>query len=450
MKVLIFGLGLHTGGISAANYFISQGHTVHITDLKDEESLKPALKYIYSSNNVTYRLGRHSENDFNWADLVIKNTAVPIDSPLLSLSKKVETDLSFFLKINNRPLAAVTGTKGKTSTAYIIYHLLKPFFSGTDIAGNMGISLFELLNSNFAKDTLHDPVVIEVSSWQLRDLKFLKTPLKCNLSVLTALYRDHINTYREGFKEYLEDKSFISDNSFKTITLLKNKKILNEQGIQLKNSEFIDTDNILLSHLFSNQDSREILDFQKNTYIPLDNIILAASAAEYLNPKIYNRLKGLKEFKSLPHRMEYLGSWRSLHFINDSSSTIPEAVLHAVTSVSGKIILLCGGTDKSLFTDAFVDIYRNVDSIYLLPGSFSNKLSQLFDANEIPYTRIHHYNFSQILSYISNNNLNKSDANSKKTILFSPGAASFEHFPNEKVRGDKFTKAVKDFLKNRY
>lgn len=450
MKVLIFGLGLHTGGVSAANYFLSRGHTVHITDLKNKEALESALKHIQKSYFVSYRLGRHSENDFIWADLVIKNTAVPIDNPLLLLAKRVETDLSFFLNINKRPIAAVTGTKGKTSTAYLLYHLLKPFFPGADIAGNMGISLFELLNSDSSKEKLQDPVVIEVSSWQLRDLKFLKTPLKCRLSVLTALYRDHINTCRNGFKEYLEDKSYISANSIKTITLLKNKKILEKHEIQLKMPEFIDTENSQLTHFFSNKELKEILNFQKKTYFPLDNIILAASAAEFFNPKASQRLKGLTEFKILPHRMEYLGSLRSLHFINDSSSTIPESVLHAVTKVSGKKILLCGGTDKALYTDVFFDIWKKVESIYLLPGSFSSNLSQFFNTNKIPYTYIHHYNFYQIISSVSQDYLKKGDDTSPTTIIYSPGAASFEYFPNEKVRGDNFSEAVRFFLKERH
>ncbi|MCK5093880.1 MAG: UDP-N-acetylmuramoyl-L-alanine--D-glutamate ligase, partial [Spirochaetes bacterium] len=81
--VLIMGLGLHGGGLGAANYFLSGGSRVIITDLKSEKELRKSIEKLKSRKNVRFVLGRHDFEDFRNVDLIIKNPAVPLDSPYI-------------------------------------------------------------------------------------------------------------------------------------------------------------------------------------------------------------------------------------------------------------------------------------------------------------------------------------------------------------------------------
>src|SRR5215510_7765115 len=101
MKVLIMGLGLHGGGLESALFFLKRGASVTVTDLKDEKTLSPVIQRLETesklfsiSNPIRYVFGRHENEDFINADIVIKNPGVRTDSPYLLHAKKIETDIS--------------------------------------------------------------------------------------------------------------------------------------------------------------------------------------------------------------------------------------------------------------------------------------------------------------------------------------------------------------------
>ena len=127
-KVLIMGLGLHGGGVGVAKFFCEQGADVLVTDLKPAEKLTESLEKL-KKLKIKYTLGKHEEADFLWASLIIKNPDVPSTSPYLEIAKKnkiqVETDVSLFFKLSGAFIVGVTGTKGKSTTASLIYHILK-------------------------------------------------------------------------------------------------------------------------------------------------------------------------------------------------------------------------------------------------------------------------------------------------------------------------------------
>jgi len=219
MNVLIFGLGLHGGGASAAVYFLNRRCNVCVTDLKTEQELEKPLESIRrtaaGSSALTLHLGHHRIDDFIKADLVIKNTAVPPSHPLLLHADRWETDLSYVLKRTRRPIAGVTGTKGKSSGAYALFSILSQFYRKTDIAGNMGISLFDIIDIADSCDahqqTSASPIVIEFSSWQLRDLRHLGVLPNCRSALIPSLYPDHMNSY-DSFHAYLSDKAYLAEN----------------------------------------------------------------------------------------------------------------------------------------------------------------------------------------------------------------------------------------------
>jgi len=209
-KVTIMGLGIVGGGVGVAKFFVEAGAKVLITDLKTRKDLESSLKKI-KGLPVELILGRHRPEDFANTDLIIRNPAVPDNSPFLKIAKKnnisADTDIGIFFELCSAPIIGVTGTKGKSTVATLIYKLLKSKYQNVILAGNIGNSPLESLKK-INKDS---KVVLELSSWQLEGLKnHKKSP---QIALITNIYPDHLNRY-PNLKEYIFQISKIQNSFF--------------------------------------------------------------------------------------------------------------------------------------------------------------------------------------------------------------------------------------------
>lgn len=229
------GLGLNGGGLEAARFLVAQGAQVTVTDLRDEKALRPSLEAL-EDLPIRFVLGKHEIEDFKKADFVIKNPAVKPDSPYLAVAKQIETDISIFLQENKARLSAVTGSKGKSSTSSALHwaltYIRKKMATGGGttvdseatlkgqayLGGNITLSPLSFLNRLSAEDD----VVLELSSWQLGDLKGRVTAetepdrdvnkgkvlLKPRLAIITTILPDHLDRYGT-MEAYVADKKVI-------------------------------------------------------------------------------------------------------------------------------------------------------------------------------------------------------------------------------------------------
>ena len=148
-KVVIIGLGLHGGGVGAAKFFRKQGAKLLITDLRSKKELKSSLKKL-KGLDAEFVLGKHRKQDFIKADLIIRNPGVPRESSYLKIAKHnnipIKTDIDIFFDLCSCQIIGITGTKGKSTVATLVYMLLKKKYPKTILAGNIGISPLEILN----------------------------------------------------------------------------------------------------------------------------------------------------------------------------------------------------------------------------------------------------------------------------------------------------------------
>jgi UDP-N-acetylmuramoylalanine--D-glutamate ligase len=211
LKVLVMGLGLHGGGLESSRFLLKRGAEVTVTDLRDEKTLKPTIEqldktcYELKVKPLRYILGKHEIDDFNKSDMVIKNPGVRPDSLYLQNVKRIETDISLFLSESPARLFAVTGTKGKSFTSSALHWILKSQRRAF-LGGNITVSPLNFLD----KLDQYDDVVLELSSFQLGDLKGRKTAdgkplLKPDVCVLTSIMPDHLDRYT-SMDEYIDDK----------------------------------------------------------------------------------------------------------------------------------------------------------------------------------------------------------------------------------------------------
>jgi len=406
-KVVVMGLGLLGGGIGVAKFFCKQGAKVLVTDLKTKRQLKESVGNL-KGLSIEFVLGKHRKDDFINTDLVIKNPGVPRDSFYLKIAKKhkipIKNDISIFFDLCPASIIGITGTKGKSTVATLVYLLLKKKYPNTILAGNIGVSPLEILS----KITRKSKVVLELSSFELEDLK--KSP---HVAVITTLFPDHLNRYK-NFREYVAAKKSIFKYQKKNDILL-----LNYNNLEVRK---------LASEALS-----KVLFFRNS------NVSAALAVAKIFKISKKDIKKVLSSFKGVPNRQELIATKKGVKYINDTTATTPQSVILAINTFKKRfpnsgIILIAGGLDKNLnYKNLAEEIKRNVSSLVLLPGTASNKLKR-----ELKKFTIYPVKSMRGAVKKAANIAKKGDI-----ILFSPGAASFNLFKNEFDRGEQFVKCVK-------
>jgi UDP-N-acetylmuramoylalanine--D-glutamate ligase len=468
MKVLIMGLGLNGGGLESARYLLRHGAELTVTDLRDEKTLAPSIEQLESAfnkahqNPIRYVLGKHEIEDFKKADMVIKNPGVRPDSPFLQASKRIETDISLFLAAVNSNvcirLTAVTGSKGKSSTASALHWVLEHSGEKSFLGGNITVSPLSFLDD--LKDG--DNVTLELSSWQLGDLRnhcnadgsFLLEP---KAAVITEIMPDHLDRYG-SMEAYIADKKLIyqgqdsrdftiaRDDSWGRSFLAETKATpLAYSGTPLPETVsggwFNSPDGPGNARL-NGGETVEIV--PEKPLVPgrhQKQNLLAAGLTLYglgLNPKII--IENLGTFPGVEHRLELFCKAMGINFYNDSAATLPNAAAAALEALdthgdSKRMVLVTGGTDKNLDFTPLVQAAGRAKAIILLAGSGSEKLRTLFTDAGLsclgPFDELDKAVLTALAVAVPGD-----------CVLLSPGCTSFGMFLNEFDRGRKWKEAV--------
>ena len=451
-KVTVMGLGLHGGGVGTVRFLSSLGASVIVTDMKSKEELAPSLEKLKGVKNVTYVFNQHRPEDFTKVDMVVKTPPAPWDNKYIKLALDknipVEVDSSLFFKLCKNEIIGVTGTKGKTTTATLIYEILKSSGRNAIKVGIGQTSVLDKLN-DLKKDTI---VVFELSSWRLSALGRYK--LSPHVAVVTNLYPDHLNYYK-SMNEYIADKKYICLNQ-------KSKNIC---VLNAGNSEFNDWDDEVKSTII--RFSQEKIGYSPAAYIDegsiyvndgvdekkvmslseiklrgehnVSNILAAVAAIRSLGLAISEIKKGIVNFKGIEHRLELVREFEEVKYYNDTAATTPESAISGINSFSEPIVWIGGGSDKNLDMSGLAEtVLEKVKCAILLKGAGTDKL-----LSAIEKIGGDTGNFPIVDSMEEAVKLAHEKTERGDVVLLSPGAASFGLFLNEFDRGNKFKEAVK-------
>ncbi len=447
-KVTVMGLGVHGGGAASAAFFANRGAEVTVTDLRTADQLAPSLDLL-KGLPVRYVLGEHREADFRNADLVIKNPGVPASSPYLAMADRIETDISVFLTLTENPVVAVTGSKGKSFTASAIHRILEHSGNSAKLGGNITVSPLTFI------DELEPgaPVVLELSSWQLGDLRG-KGVLRPEAAVVTTIIPDH-QDYYGSMEPYIADKKVIFESQNKDQYTILNganpdtRQMADETpGCPLIFSPVPLEQDEYGAYLTSPEGPGYIrLKDRKELILPESisvpgahqrlNLLAAGLAGSVMGADPDRVRDVLSRFTGIPHRLEPAGEAGGISFYNDSAATVPQAVGAALSGFSRPVHLVTGGTDKSLDFSVVRDYVRKPAGIYLLEGTGTRKIIPILRELGIPF-RGPYADLERCVADAF------SSAVSGDVILFSPGCTSFGMFRNEFHRGECFKKAVKE------
>ena len=434
-KITVMGLGLLGRGLQVSAFLAQAGAKLTITDLKTAEELRTSIKKL-QKYKVRYVLGKHDLKDFENVDIIIKSAGVPLDSVYIQHAKNknvpVEMDASLFVKIVKKiypkvKIVGITGTRGKSMTTALIHHILnensKILNAKIFLGGNMrNTATLPILN----KIKPNDIVVLELDSWQCQGFGDCK--ISPDISVFTNIMKDHMNYYRGNIDTYLRDKSNIYKFQKKSDILITNTEMLKKFKLKPKSKIIIPTNKTIKSLKNINLNI-----FGKHN---IQNTSLAVEVVSKLGLKQKEITKSLKTFKGLEGRLEIIINNKAT-FINDNNATTPEATGAGIKAVKekykkGKIILIAGGSDKTLDLSPLLKETKKVHKIILLPGTGTNKLLEKIKTK-----------------YVLSKNLKEAvgeavkNINPKDVILFSPGFASFGLFKNEYDRNDQFLNIIK-------
>lgn len=456
-------------GFEAAKWLISQGAQLVITDLKSESDLEESVDSImewfrsYKANHPQallyeplFALGKHRPDDFIGAACVVQTPGVPSERELVETAKRVgvaiESDVSLFFRYFKGPIVAVTGTKGKTTTTYLLHQMLKAKDSRAIVAGNVKASPLAFLDAATQEKT-PPPVVLELSSWLLESLPAAFSDLKRGpeIAVLTNIFPDHLERYAD-FDAYIASKEIIFASQTPN-----QRTILNYDSDKVRSlAKKVKAQLSWFSALGKVDDGCGIENGTVNIYssgkiIPilpvaevalkgehnLSNALAAVCAAYYSGVPVELIANTLKTFSGINDRQEIVREVDEVTYINDTAATTPEATIAALNrfAASRPLILIAGGLSNG--TD-YQDLYRALSSgvkeLILLPGTASEKWSVEL-LGKVP--------IDEVRTMAEAVKRAKRSAQAGDIVLLSPGAIGSNVFSNEFDRGEQFREAVR-------
>ncbi len=454
-KVTIIGLGLHNGGVGAAKFFSRANAKVLVTDLRSREELAESIEKL-KKESIKYVLGQHRPEDFINTDLVIQNPAVKSKCKYLEIAREnkvpIETDIGIFFELCPAPIIGITGSRGKSTVSTLTAKFLKRKYSEVILAGNIRTSVLTKLK----KIDKNSIVVLELSSWQLAGLKSHKKSPYC--AVITNIMPDHLNRYKD-MEYYIRDKKKIfkwqksknylilnyDDEKVREFSQEAKSQILYYSQENKKESDFQGSFINAGKIYFNSEEICSLNEIRLKGKHNVSNVLAAITIAKLHDVSNKSIQKTLSKFKGIEGRLEFIKSVNGIKYINDTTSTIPEACLAALDSFPKRnIILIAGGADKNLeFKKLAEVVVKRVKAIILLKGSATDKIKEEIEKElKLKNQRI------EIIGPLDNMEeaVIESTEQAKKfdeaIVLLSPACASFGIFRHEFERGEKFNEAV--------
>ena len=447
-RVLVVGLG--KSGVAAALFMQSHGARVTVSDSKPQAQLSleiPALLEV----GVAVETGAHGDRTFRDQDLIVLSPGVPADvAPLQSARAlgipvigEVELASRFFLG----PVAAITGSNGKTTTTSLLGAVLAKSGVPVLVGGNIGRPATDLVPES-KSGTWH---VLEVSSFQLETI----SQFHPRIAVLLNLTPDHLDRHR-SFDLYQAAKARVFENQDAADFAVLNADDVNCVAMAarvrsriywfsghnaVENGAYTKEGNIVLQVAAGSGQKHE---GKEQFIMPVSEVplkgrhnlenVLATSCAGFLGGCSPEMIRAaVKEFKAVDHRLQWIATIHGVEYFNDSKATNTDATAKALDSFAGNIHLILGGKDKNSDYSVLQTLIRQkVKWVYTIGAAAEKIVSQIAGAAEIVRS-------GTLASAVRNA---AAAAQVGDIVLLSPACASFDQFENYEHRGRAFVDLV--------
>ncbi|MFA0759416.1 MAG: hypothetical protein PVTTEEND_001859 [Candidatus Fervidibacter sp.] len=453
---LVAVLGLGVSGCAVAEVLLRQGVQVIAVDEKPLEKLAQRERVqALAQQGAQLLLGEQALERLRkrQLSLAILSPGISIHRPEIQKLAENGTTLwgeiefAYHLMPTHWRIVAVTGTKGKTTTAHLIFAMLQASDIPSVLAGNVGTPFVQVVTS-------HDPtpltVVLEVSSFQLATCQTFRP----NIGALTMLGVDHLD-WHEMVDNYWRAKAKLFAHQKGDDWAVLNADDANSRWM----AQFVRTRilwcgaELLVScpyctHWVSNDEQfvwanlgdgrfpvTRLADFSLPGEHNRSNLRIAIGAALLAGALPERIADALREFRGVPHRLEFVAEVDGVRFYDDSAATTPAATVAALKTFARPVILIAGGRDKGGDWSEFARLAKTHLKALIAIGEFADTLMAMAQQAGVP-------------NIVKASDMNEaveralSLAHKGDIVLLSPGCASFDQFTDYEERGKTFRAAV--------
>jgi UDP-N-acetylmuramoylalanine--D-glutamate ligase len=438
-------LGLGKSGRASAEYLVKRGAKVIVSEAKELNDENRKHAEVLKGIGVQVESNGHNPESIKQADFILTSPGIKPTSDIiqlcLQLGKEVISDIEVAFRDATMPVIAVTGTNGKSTTTAWISFILERAGRKAPACGNIGVPVL------MALDQKPDYLIVETSSFQL----FYTTSFAPQIAVYTNLTSDHVDWHgsledyiaakavmfkRQNYKQYavlnVDDPIVAATQTaaevfpFSANTELKDSI----RAAYLKN-EFLCYRRNVRTHVLNSINDLQIIGHHN-----LENALATISTVSLLDLEPEEIEAGLKEFKGLEHRLEYIDTVDGVRCYNDSKATNPDSAIKALEAFKEKIVLIAGGKDKHTALDEFVESVRKHTAAVILLGEARERFERAMTEGGVR-------NIYSVASL--DQAVDLGIGLHLGPLVLSPACASFDMFKDFEDRGSVF----KDIIRSR-
>jgi UDP-N-acetylmuramoylalanine--D-glutamate ligase len=433
-------VGMKRSGMASVSLLVREGATVTATDLRPLEEL-PGAGQLLESLHVLFVL--QTPEVFRNRDLIVLSPDVPADLPPLEEARrqgaKVIGEVELAAPFLKGRTIGITGSNGKTTTTSLIGHLLKEAGLAVQVGGNIGTPVTAMIDSS-REDGWN---VLELSSFQLETIE----RFRANIGLALNVTQNHLDRHHT-FERYAAAKGRLFENmqpedlavlnaadsvcrQYAEQTNARVEWFNGAATVRERSSASLDDGALILHGQFLMNASEIPIRGRHN----IENVLAAALAAAGagLNPETI--AAGVRTFRAVEHRLEFVRSVNGVDFYNDSKATSVDATLKAVDAFPGNLWVILGGKDKGLDYTALREPLAAKAKAALLIGAAAPKIAAQLDSA----VRIEHAKTIDAAVALAFREAKPGD-----TVLLAPACASFDQFRSFEHRGEVFKRLVNE------
>lgn len=446
-KILVVGLG--KTGVSLCRFLAPQGAQITAFDNAKATELGTVPAELQNLG-VKLELGQLRPTGMQGFDLIVTSPGVPPELPWLqeAVGNGVPLlgELELASRFVHRPMVAISGTNGKTTTTTLVGEMLKASGKSVVVGGNIGTPLVDLIPRQDQADCL----IVEVSSFQL-DTASTFRPQAAALLNVTA---DHLDRYSD-FEAYVASKASLFRNQGPNEVAVLNADDPWLQPLATRITSrvyYFSTQKLLTRGAWRGESSLEVcLDNGLKAHFPLDqirligehnqeNILAALLLALEMGAIPEACAQVLTRFTGLPHRMEWIETIDGVDFYDDSKGTNVGAVVKSLGYFPGPVILIAGGRDKGGDYSPLAPLFPHRVKELILIGEARERINAAL-GNLAPTRMAKDLPHAVGLAWETSR---RGDV-----VLLSPACSSFDMFKDYAERGRIFQATVREIADGR-
>lgn len=433
---LIVGLGIT--GLSVARHLAACGESFAVVDSREQPPGLDALRKELQPNEI--HLGSFDRTLFLRARRLIVSPGVPVSSPAIEAARaagaEIIGDIELFARVNRSPVAAITGSNGKSTVTTLLGEMAKAAGWNAAVGGNLGTPALDLLEAEPS-----DLVVLELSSFQLETVETLAP----EAAVVLNVSADHLDRYPD-MDAYAQAKGHIYARAKHCVANLDDPLAASLTGghdcIGFGLNESVrEQDYGLRVH-----EGSQWLARGRKPLIPasrlriagrhnLANALAALAMGEAVGLPLSAMLRALQDFPGLPHRCQWIGKRAQVDWYDDSKGTNVGATVAAIAGLEGRLVLIAGGQGKGQDFGPLREALAGRARAVILIGEAARELRtvlagvvEVIDAQDM----------SGAVEAAA------SCAQAGDRVLLSPACASLDMFSSYVARGEAFVRAFRE------